>query len=289
MIETIAGIQAVLGEGPAWDGQREVLYMVDIIGQTIYEYDPHRETIHKTALNQMIGALVPRQAGGLLLALQHGFHTYDPDSGKLTAIHDPEQHLPGNRFNDGKCDPAGRFWAGTMSLTGESFQGALYRLDEDWNVSRMVESVSCSNGLAWSPDGGTFYYIDTPTREVAAFDYEAATGAISSRRVVIRLEQDQGLPDGMTIDEEGMLWIAHWGGARVSRWDPGSGRQLGQLELPVPLVTSCTFGGPNLDELYITSARVGMSEQELEEYPLAGSLFRTKPGVKGMRTIAFQG
>lgn len=288
-METISGIQAVLGEGPTWDDQRKVLYMVDITSQQILEYDPQEETVHKIALGQMIGALVPRQKGGLLLALQHGFHSYDTHSGKLTAIHDPEEHLPGNRFNDGKCDPAGRFWAGTLSLTGESNKAALYRVDKDLSVSRMVESVSCSNGLAWSLDGRTLYYIDTPTKLVNAFDYEVATGSISNRRTVIRFEQSKGVPDGMTIDEEGMLWIAHWGGAQVSRWNPETGEQLGSLALPVPLVTSCTFGGTDLDELYITTAREGMSEEELRKYPLSGCLFRTKPGVKGRKAVMFQG
>ena len=191
-------------------------------------------------------------------------------------ISNPEPHLPGNRFNDGKCDPAGRFWAGTMSHTDEPEKGSLYLLDKDLSVTQKIENVSISNGLAWSPDQNTFYYIDTPTKKVAAFHFDKTNGNIENKRYVIQFSNNEGTPDGMTIDSEGMLWIAHWDGWQISRWNPATGEKIKTILLPVSRVTSCCFGGKNLDDLYITSASTGLSDDQLRKEPLAGSLFVIK-------------
>ncbi len=287
--EVIGEGRALLGEGPVWDEKRQRLYWVDILERRIYRYDPAGNAFERFELPQYVGALALRERGGLVLALQDGFHFYDPDEGRLERVHDPEPDLPDNRFNDGKCDPAGRFWAGTMSLSGREQAGSLYRLDPDGRVSRMLEKVSISNGLAWSGNGTTMYFIDTPTRCVRAFDYDAEDGSIRNGRVVLRFAEEEGSPDGMTIDEEGMLWIAFWGGHRVGRWDPRTGRRLKTLALPVPLVTSCTFGGERMNELYVTTARAGLSDEELARYPLSGALFRITLDVRGAPAVRFRG
>jgi sugar lactone lactonase YvrE len=205
-------------------------------------------------------------------------------------IADPEAHLPGNRFNDGKCDPAGRFWAGTMRIAEDQVgAGSLYCLDRDLTVRKMWEGITIANGIAWSSDAKTMYYIDTPTCAVAAFDYDLATGSIANRREIIRTPKEAGFPDGMTIDAEGMLWVAYWQGWRVVRWDPSTGEMLATVELPVERVTAPWFGGPNLDELYITTARIGLSDEARAQQPLAGSLFRARVGVAGLPAFEFAG
>src|SRR5918999_4891566 len=187
-----------------------------------------------------------------------------------------EADISSNRMNDGKCDPAGRFWAGTMAMDGARGRGALYRLDADRSVARMLGAVSVSNGLAWSADSSTMYYIDTPTGSVDAFEFDADAGAISGRRPFVKIDGGDGMPDGMTIDSEGGLWVALWGGGAVHRYDAG-GRLDGIVEVPASLTTSCTFGGSDLGDLYITTASTGLGEAELRDQPLAGSLFCCRP------------
>jgi len=204
-------------------------------------------------------------------------------------IIDPETDKPDNRFNDGKCDPAGRFWAGTMHIRGQPNHGSLYRLDTDMTVHKMVEDVSISNGIVWTADHKTMYYIDTPTRTVYAYDYDNDTGAIDNRRIAIQVPEGIGFPDGMAIDAEGMLWIAHYEGKAVRRWDPASGKILHTIDLPVSRVTACAFVGNNLDTLYITTAINGLSAERHAKEPHAGSLFVAQPGVTGTLTYRFQG
>ena len=224
-----------------------------------------------------------------MLALHHGFAHLDLETEELTFISDPEPDKPENRFNDGKCDPAGRFWAGTLALDEKPRAASLYCMDTDLSVRRVLGNVGNSNGIVWSLDNTTMYYIDTPTREIAAFDYDLETGAISNRRVAVTVPQEYGYPDGMTIDEEGMVWVALWGEGCVCRWDPRTGELLHSLRLPVRQVTSCAFGGEKLDELYITSACIGPEGKALAAQPLAGGLFRVHPGVKGIEAFEFNG
>jgi sugar lactone lactonase YvrE len=288
-VELIVDAQATLGEGPCWDHRSGLLYSVDIKGQRVHILNPQTLEDRTIQLDQMVGAVVPRQSGGVVLALQHGLFLLDLETEQLTLVNTPEKQLQDNRFNDGKCDPAGRFWAGTTSHLEEKPVGSLYCLEADHTVRKMIDGVTVSNGLAWSPDGRTMYYIDSPTKRVVAYDYDIDTGAISGQRTIITIPEGGGFPDGMTIDVEGMLWIAQWDGWQVSRWNPHTGEMLTAIPIPVAQVSSCTFGGPNLDELYITTARVRQSDEALAKQPHAGGIFRVKPGVAGMPAHFFAG
>jgi sugar lactone lactonase YvrE len=278
-----------LGEGAIWDADRRVLYWVDILGCQVHIYDPGTGEDRVLDVGQYVGTVVPRQSGGLMLALHHGFASLELETGRLEIVADPEQHLPGNRFNDGKCDPAGRFWAGTLALEGTPEAAALYRLDADLSVHRMLGDVTCSNGIVWTFDNKTMYYIDTGLGRVDAFDYDLGTGEICRRRTAFEVPPEMGYPDGSTLDSEGMLWVALWQGGAVSRWNPATGELLEVIKVPAPNVTSCAFGGPNLDQLYITTARNGLSAELLEEWPLTGGLFRAKVAATGMPAFAFAG
>lgn len=281
--------KSTLGEGPFWDVPGATLYWVDIERGRLHLLDPATLTDRTIELGQRVGAVVPRRESGVVLALEDGFGLLELESETFTVLASPERGNNDVRFNDGKCDPAGRFWAGTMSLSRTEGAAALYRLDTDGRARKMLDGLTNSNGIAWSLDGRTMYHIDTPTCQVSAFDFDVATGEIAGRRPVIHVEPEQGKPDGMTIDGEGMLWIAHFRGACVRRWDPTSGAMLAQVDLPVSNVTACAFGGPDLDELYITTARTGLTEEELAEQPAAGGLFRARPGVAGVELPHFAG
>ncbi|WP_130611267.1 SMP-30/gluconolactonase/LRE family protein [Cohnella abietis] len=282
-LEVIEGTISTLGEGPVWLAAEKTFYWVDIIEKQIRFYKPETNEQWTIQAEQYVGAAVPAGQGRLLCALKDGFYFLDVVSGKFEKIVNPEEQLANNRFNDGKCDRSGRFWAGSMSLQGEEGTGALYSLESDGTVRKVLTDINCSNGLGWSLDDSEMYYIDTNSaREVQRFSYNPATGAIADKKIIVKLSEGQGYPDGMTVDAEGMIWVAHWEGNCVTRWNPNTGEQIDQINLPVSQVTSCCFGGEQLDELYITSAREGLSEEQLREEPLAGSCFRYKPGVKGL-------
>jgi sugar lactone lactonase YvrE len=287
--ELVLDAKAALGEGAIWDATRRVLYWVDILGYQVHVYDPISGQDRAIDVGQYVGTVVPRQSGGLMLALHHGFASLDLETEQVEMIVDPEQDLPGNRFNDGKCDPAGRFWAGTLALDSTPEVASLYRLDADMSVQKMLEEVSCSNGIVWTLDNRTMYYIDTFLRRVDAFDYTLETGAIRGRRTAFEVPSEMGYPDGSTLDSEGMLWVALWQGSAVSRWNPVTGELLQVVNVPTPNVTSCAFGGANLEQLYITTARNGLSEEALAEYPLAGGLFCADVGVIGLPAFGFAG
>ncbi|HSQ39683.1 MAG TPA: SMP-30/gluconolactonase/LRE family protein, partial [Anaerolineales bacterium] len=192
-----------------------------------------------------------------------------------------------NRFNDGKCDPAGRLLAGTMDMDEKAASGNLYSLEAGKPPRKLLDGIRISNGLAWSPDYRLFYYIDTPTRQVRAFDYDLETGNISKPRVVVEIPSGMGFPDGMTSDMEGRLWIAQWGGSRVSKWNPLTGQKEAEIAVPVPHVTSCVFGGPRRDILFVTTARVGLDKSTLAQNPLSGGLFQIQTQTEGMPTFDF--
>ncbi|WP_096911845.1 SMP-30/gluconolactonase/LRE family protein [Neobacillus jeddahensis] len=287
--ELIVDSKATLGEGPSWDRNQKILYWVDILGKRIHIYDYVSKKNRFIEVNQYVGTAVPRKSGGLVLALQNGFYSLNPQTDQLTLMANTEEHLPQNRFNDGKCDAAGRFWAGTMGLDDAYGVGSLYCLDTENNVKTVLQNVTCSNGLAWSPDNRTMYYIDTPTSQIVAFDFNIEDGSICNERVVVEIPREMGFPDGMTIDEEGMLWVAHWQGFRIGRWNPFTGKLIQAIPIPAPLVTSCSFGGENMDELFITTARIGLSEETLLQYPQSGGVFKIKTDVKGMGMYPFLG
>jgi sugar lactone lactonase YvrE len=289
--ELVPNCRAMLGEGAIWNSALQCLHWIDIEGRRVFTYDPTTRENRTYAVGQKVGTVVPRARGGLMLALHKGFATLDLDSGRVAPLPRPPEHDPAVvRFNDGKCDPAGRFWAGTMALVkGPKPLGRLHRLDADGSMHVMLRDVGTSNGLVWSLDRCTLYFIDTPLRRVDAFNYNDATGAIASRRAVITVPPDLGRPDGSTIDAEGMIWVAMFEGWSVTRWNPHSGELLQTIRLPVARVTSCAFGGPDLDTLYITSARAGLTDEQRAAQPLAGCLFKVKPGVPGMPAFAYQG
>ncbi len=279
---------AIVGEGSLWDAQSKVLYWVDILSHELYIYDPASGENRTVLTCQSIGTVVPRTRGGVAVALHNGFATIDLTTDKITPLADPERMIPANRFNDGKCDPAGRFWAGTMEFNGEANRGALYCLEIDHSVKKKIEPVTISNGIVWTADHKTMYYVDTALNSVRAYDYDIDSGDITNERVVIENE-GEGHFDGMSIDAEGMLWIALFQGAGVKRYDPNSGALLRDIGLPMSQVTSCAFGGENLDELYITSAAINLDEAAMAQQPLAGSLVKIDPEVQGVPVFAYGG
>ncbi len=286
--ELIIDAKATLGEGPCWDASNNRLYWVDIIEKKIHIFDTITNKNEAISVDYLIGAVVARESGGFIAATQNGFYAV-AENGEQTLIADPESEQPHNRFNDGKCDPAGRFWAGTMHIDEKEPSGALYVLGKDLTVKKALDNITISNGLAWTSDMKTMYYIDSPTKQVAAFDYDVDSGEISNKRIVVTIPDGEGIPDGMTIDADGNLWVAQWGGYKVSKWNPKTGERLGEIAVPAKQVTSCVFGGEELNELYITSARRGLDEEELAAYPHSGSVFRVKTDVKGGETFLFKG
>lgn len=287
-IEVVSTIISELGEGPVWDSQRNEIYWVDISGGKIHSYSLENNKSKTFSVLGKIGCVALCESSHLIIATNSIIALLDRKTGIIKPLAQPEKYLLNNRFNDGKCDPMGRFWAGTMSLTEEPDAGSVYVFDNK-TIEKKIENTTISNGMAWSFDHKTFYYIDTPTFEVAAYEYEKVTGNISNRKVVIKIPEDEGYPDGMTIDNEGMLWIAHWDGWKITRWNPNTGEKLQHIKLPASKITSCTFGGADLSDLYITSAKIGLSDEELKEQPLAGSLFVIRnSGFKGVEANRFK-
>lgn len=277
-----------LGEGPVWSARDNRLLWVDILAPALLTGDPAAHTFASRPLPELIGAIAPRRRGGLVAAMQSGFKALDPETGALSLIAAPKNHKPGHRFNDGKVDRAGRFWAGTLAMTTAPGEGTLYRLDPDGRVATMDEGFQVSNGMGWSPDDRRFYFVDTGPRRIYAYDFDLASGAIANRRVFVQVPEGEGVPDGLTVDAEGFVWCAHWDGWCVTRYDP-DGRVDRVINLPVPRPTSCAFGGPDLSTLYITSARIRLSAQQLADAPLSGSVFALRAGVRGQPETPFAG
>jgi sugar lactone lactonase YvrE len=286
--ELIFDAQAALGEGALWDSRRQQLLWVDILGMRCWRSDPVTGQHSAYDIGQFVGTVVPRRSGGVMLAVHRGLASYDFDTRQLRFWCDPENNSA-IRFNDGKCDPAGRFWVGTMPLQSREPLGHLFCLDPDGRCECKISGVSISNGLAWSQDRRTMYYIDTPTQMVVAYDYDDATGAIARPRPVIRIDPAEGHPDGLTLDANGNLWIALWDGGAVVCHEPRTGRRVAKISVPAQRVTACAFGGPRLDQLYITTARTGLDEAQLARQPHAGGLFCVEAGVGGLPAGEFAG
>jgi len=288
--ELVLDARAELGEGAIWNSREQVLYWVDITGCKVHAFDPATGADRIIPVGEPVGTIVPRRSGGAMIAVKRGFASLNLDTWEVRIVADPEVHMPDNRFNDGKCDPAGRFWAGTMAMRGErKGKGSLYCLFPDLSVKRMLDGVTTSNGIAWSLDRKTMYYIDTPTLTVWAFDYDESSGSISNRRAAVSAGREMGYPDGMTVDEEGMIWVAYWEGWKVARWDPRNGRLLETVDVPAARVSSCAFGGPKLDTLYITTARGEGGPEDGKSQPHAGGIFMAKPGARGVPAFEFAG
>lgn len=280
-VETAGLIRSKWGEGPIWWGG--ALYYVDIEGHLVIRFDPATGEEKLWDVGERVGTVVPREAGGLVIAGDTGFHFLDPESGALTAIGDPEPDKADNRFNDGKCSPDGLFFAGTISLVKKTGDARLYRLDHDGSIHEVFGPVTNSNGIVWSASGGTCFYIDTPRKEVLAFDY--AEGHLSNMRSVVDTSHHEASPDGMTIDADGNLWIAFCHGACVACFSPESGEELRKIDLPCLETTACAFGGPDLEDLYVTT---GVHKSEIEEE--AGRLLVIRGlGVRGLPSNGFAG
>ncbi|MDP6690203.1 MAG: SMP-30/gluconolactonase/LRE family protein [Alphaproteobacteria bacterium] len=278
---------ASLGEGPVWVAREGALYWVDIKGGRIHRLSPASGWRSSWASAVQPCSLAPAADGTFIGAFRNGFAKVSLGDGEM-ALHpiaDPESDRPGNRFNDGKVDGKGRFWAGTMDDNEQDPSGVLYRLDPDLSWTKHDEGYVVSNGPAFSPDGRTLYHTDTFAGLIHAFDL-AEDGSLANKRPFVRIPIDCGYPDGMTVDAEGCLWVAHWGGWGLSRFDP-DGQLCGRIDLPVAQVTSCAFGGPDLTQLFITSAAIGLDEGARRAQPLAGGLFICEPGVGGLPTPLF--
>jgi len=279
--------KASLGEGAFWNYKTQEFYWIDIVDKKFHIYNPATKANKSYEMPSMIGTVVPATDKEAIVALVDGVYTVDLTSGKLEMLSDAENKMTENRFNDGKCDPLGNLWVGSMHLKQTEPKGSLYKINPKGEATKMLGNITISNGIVWSSDSKTMYYIDTPTGNVRAFDYDVTNGTIANERIAVKVPETMGFPDGMAIDEEDMIWVCLWNGNSVVRFNPNTGKVLQQIKVPAHNVTSCAFGGKNLDELYITTARVDMSEEELEKYPLAGSIFKVKPGVKGVKSDFF--
>ncbi len=278
---------AVVGEGPVWDEDEGALYWVDIKSPAAHRYVPATGERASWPMPERIGCIARRREGGFIAGFKSGFAFLDLPEGRIEKIGDPEPERPNNRMNDGKCDAEGRFWAGTMDDEEKEPTGWLYRLDPDLTWQRTDGEYTVTNGPAFAPDGRTIYHADTLGGVVYALEVEA-DGTLANKREFARFAKTDGSPDGMTTDAEGFLWIAHWGGWRITRFAP-DGAIARILELPVSQVTSCVFGGIGFETLYITSASIGLDEAARAAQPLAGGLFEADIGIRGLPTLRFAG
>ncbi|HUE79977.1 MAG TPA: SMP-30/gluconolactonase/LRE family protein [Sphingomicrobium sp.] len=285
-VKCVADVHAVLGEGPVWVQREGALYWLDIHGRKIFRLGARGE-VDQWETPFRVGSLAPRASGGFIAGTEHGIAEIDLESGRFEIVHQPEQHLPDNRFNDGKVDRRGRFWAGTMDDNQQNATGTLYRIEPDWRCTAIDENYRITNGPAFSPSGDRMYHNDSARQVTYAFDLDG-DGNAANRRLFATYGEGDGYPDGLTVDSEGCLWIAFWGGWCVRRYSPG-GERLAEIALPVEQPSSCAFGGANLDRLYITSASIGLDEAALAVQPQAGGLFVASPGVRGLSEIPFAG
>lgn len=282
--ECILKRQAVLGEGPVWDGHRKRLFFVDITGKKINSYDPKTGEIRSIDTQKPVGCIVFDSSNNIISAEQNMLVRIDPDTNERTEIlhFDLEDYI---RFNDGKCDAFGRLWVGTMAIDqshpAAKECGSLFCADEKGNIREVLNTMAIPNGIAFSEDNQSFYHIDTATQQIARYDFDVKTGNISNKKTVVTVPAEEGSPDGMTIDCEGMLWVALWGGHAVARYDPATGEQLLKISVDAENVSCCVFGGENLDELYITSAMNDSGD--------GGELFLYKTSVQGLPAYRFGG
>lgn len=276
-----------LGESPVWSLRETCLYWVDSRGPAVFRLSADG-AVESRALPHLVGSIGLRQSGGLVVAMQNGLHGFDFESGTLTFITDPEDDQPENRFNDGRCDRQGRFWSGTMNDTRRDPTGALYRLDPDHGVHRMRDDLIVPNSICWSPDDTVMYLADTYRDIILAYDFIAEEGALGASRLFADTSGTAGRPDGSTVDSEGFIWNAVFGGGRLVRYAP-DGRIDREVPLPVTQPSSCSFGGPGLDLLYVTTATQRLDTDQLAAQPLAGALLALDVGVRGLPEPEYAG
>jgi sugar lactone lactonase YvrE len=279
--ECIVRGQNRLGESPVWSAREQQLYWVDCRAPRIFRLDPATGHVDSWETQSIVGSIGVRRSGGLVVAMQTGLHFLDVATGALSFAADPESDQPENRFNDGRCDRAGRFWTGTMNDVRRDPTGSLYRFDLDHSVVKIRDDLIVPNSICWSPDDRTMYLADTYRHRIMAYDFDIAEGAISNERLIADAGSIKGRPDGSTVDSEGFLWTAEMAGGRVVRRAPDG--QIDRIvELPVTQPSSCSFGGGALDVLYITTATQRLSQEDLAAQPLAGGLFAVDVGVRGL-------
>ncbi len=269
------------GEGPVWDAQAGVLRWVDMLAGDVLTLES-TGAVTRRHVGDVAAAFRPRAGGGMVVAVERGFVLVEPD-GRVGPVHEAFTDA-GVRMNDGGCDPAGRFFCGSMAYDAAPGRGALFRFDPDGTVTRVLDGLTISNGIAWTPDGSTAYFADTGTGRVDVFDYDLATATLSGRRPVVAVDPDHGQPDGLALDAEGGVWVALWQGGAVRRYT-ADGRLDAVVDLPVGQVTACAFGGPDRDRLFITTSRQDLADPE----PAAGAVFAVDVGVRGAPVPEFAG
>ena len=285
-VEVAFDAGADLAESPWWDANRAELLWVDLFAGEIHRLNPVSGRDRSLAIGQPVGMVAGRRSGGVVCAVRDGVGFADLDEDTFALVVPIESSIVGNRMNDGACDAAGRLWAGTMATDLAASAGTLYCVTPELVVTPMLSHISISNGLDWSPDGRNFYFIDSPTRRVDVCDFEIATGEIRNRQTLVHTPNDDAIPDGMAVDLDGTLWVAMWDGGCVRRYS-SSGELIEIVELPVTRVTSVAFGGSQMDQLFITTARNGLSPKQLHNEPLAGAIFVVEPKVKGQSPHLF--
>lgn len=279
-----------LGEGPVWCPRDRALYFVDSMAPALLRWHPETGAVARWSMPDLIGSFALREGGGAILALRYGLHAFDFETGAIAPLVDLYDENRENRFNDGKCDRRGRFWAGTMHFAGmpRDPKGTLYRFDRDLSVARRESGIRTSNGIGWSPDDRTMYYTDTRVNRIWAYDFDPETGENTNRRVFVAVDEAAGHPDGLTVDSAGCVWSANWGGGHVVRYRPDGGIER-TVELPVARPTSVAIGGPDLATLYVTSAWEGLTVAERAAQPLAGHIFALDLDVPGLPEPRFAG
>jgi L-arabinonolactonase len=276
-----------LGEGPVWSVDDHALFWVDILKPALQCWYPETGHFHSWEMPSDIGSFAVRESGGFIVALRTGLAIFEPEDGELGPICDPEADKPFTRFNDGKCDRQGRFWVGTMDEELPNQRGALYCLEFDYLCRKIRSDVGISNGLGWSPDNRVMYYTDSAKHTIYRSDFDLETGEITNEEIFARTPQEY-VPDGLTVDAEGYVWSANWDGWKVIRYTPDGLVDL-EVKLPVQRPTSCSFGGPGMTQLFITTARIGLSEDQLIVQPLAGSVLVVETGIRGLPEPCFAG
>lgn len=279
--------QTELGECPVWDAGRNTLFFMDIVGRKLHAYDWGSGQDRVLELPALGGALALAQDGRLIAGLQTGVHIIDPDTGSIKFLIDPEQDKPDHRLNEGKCDPEGRFWFGSISTVGRFPTGCLYRLETDGSVTKVLDDISVPNTMAWLRDGRHMIFADSVKKQIWGFTYDAESGSISDREVFIDVSDFQGIPDGVAVDEDDGLWIAEFGGAAVHHYS-ADGKPIEKVTLPASQVTSCVFAGPELRHLVIVTAKRLLDESGRKAQPHSGDLFVVEPGVRGLQPHLFK-